>query len=76
MERGLSIHPGKSEGRPQTETKTLVAADRVRRSDNCAVGDGYYKVVYPGNYRATIEVSIARFADTSSRVVFADRAGL
>ncbi len=77
MERGLSIRRGKSEGRPQTETKTLVAADRVSHTHNCAVGDGRYKVVHPGNYRAASEASIARFAAAACSVfVFAIRACL
>jgi hypothetical protein len=74
MERGFSIHQGKGEGRSQTEKKTLVAANRVKRSDNCAARDGRYKVVHPGNDRATIEESIATIAVSiaSSRFVFAD----
>ena len=57
MERRFSTHPGKREGRPQTDTKTVVAADRVSRSDNCVAGDGGYKVFHRGNDYATIEGS-------------------
>ena len=71
------MHSGKREGKLQTETKTLVAADRVSQSDNCAAGDGSYKVFHRGNDRATTSSTIAiAISFAASRFAFAGRACL